>query len=169
VDPFAEPLLGGEPAEQRDELLALCRLETAAELPLVLEADLHDLAEQPPAVAGEVQGPHATIPGVGPSPEQAALLQGVDQRDHPARRDLQRLAERLLGPALGDGDVPEQQDVARVEAEGSQPALPQARGVVAELGEQIGVGYGTFWVAWGIAAIVASIALGCVSKVIAIR
>jgi uncharacterized membrane protein len=26
--------------------------------------------------------------------------------------------------------------------------------------EQIGVGYGTFWVAWGIAAIVASIALG---------
>jgi len=71
VDPFAEPLLGGEPAEQGDELLALGGLEALAELPLVLHGDLHDLAEQPPA-AGEVQGSHATIVGVGPSPEQVA-------------------------------------------------------------------------------------------------
>lgn len=41
---------------------------------------------------------------------------------------------------------------------GPAAALTLLTGVVRV--EQIGVGYGTFWVAWGIAAIVASIALG---------
>jgi hypothetical protein len=77
VDPLAEPLFGGDPAEQGDELLALCRLEALAELPFVRQGDLHDLAEQPPAAGGEVQGPHAAIVGVGPPPEQVAPLEGV--------------------------------------------------------------------------------------------
>jgi uncharacterized membrane protein len=41
---------------------------------------------------------------------------------------------------------------------GPAAALTLLTGVVRV--EQIGVGYGSFWVAWGIAAIVASIALG---------
>jgi hypothetical protein len=72
--PSARSLLGSEPVEQREELLALGGLEAATELLLVLDGDLHDFAEQPPSLLCEVQGPHATIAGAGPSYEEAALL-----------------------------------------------------------------------------------------------
>jgi uncharacterized membrane protein len=218
VDPFGQPLLGSEPVEQREELLALGGLEAATELLLVLEGDLHDLAEQPPALLCEVQGPHATIAGAGLSHEQAALLEDVDEGHHPARRDLQCVAQRLLGPAFVAGQAAEHHDVARVKIKGRQPSLPTdlfkflhilavivwvggvltvnvlqlltgrghdraaqasllrlsdlyGRAVIAPAAaltlvtglvrvEQIDVGYGTFWVAWGIAAIILSLALG---------
>ena len=63
MDPFGQSLLGSEPVEQRDELPALGGLEAATELLLMLNGDLHDCAEQPPALLCEVQGPHATIAG----------------------------------------------------------------------------------------------------------
>ena len=138
MDPFSQSLLGGEPVEQREELVAVGGLEAATELLLVLNGDLHDFAEQPPALLGEVQGPHATIAGAGPSPEQAALLEGVDQGHHPAGRDLQCVAQRLLGPALIAGQAAEHHDLARVKTKGRQPRLPPPRRVVAELGEQEG-------------------------------
>jgi hypothetical protein len=94
VDPFGQSLLGSESVEQREELPTLGGLEAATELLLVLNGDLHDFAEQPPALLCEVQGPHATIAGAGPSHEQAALLEGVDQGHHPAGRDLQLTVER---------------------------------------------------------------------------
>ena len=138
VDPFGQSLLGSEPVEQREELLALGGLEAATELLLVLEGDLHDLAEQPPALLCEVQGPHATIAGSGPSHEQTALLEGVDQGHHPAGRDLQCVAQRLLGPAFIAGQAAEHHDLAGVKTKGRQPRLPPPRRVVAELGEQEG-------------------------------
>jgi hypothetical protein len=138
VDPFGQSVLGSEPVEQREELPALGGLEAATELLLVLNGDLHDFAEQPPALLCEVQGPHATIAGAGLSPEQAALLEGVDQGHHPAGRDLQCVAQRLLGSAFIAGQAAEHHDLARVKAKGGQPRLPLSRRVVAELGEQEG-------------------------------
>ena len=138
VDPLGQSLLGSEPVEQREELLALGGLEAATELLLVLKGDLHDFAEQPPALLCEVQGPYATIAGVEPSHEQAALLEGVDQGHHPAGRDLQCVAQRLLGPAFIAAQAAEHHDLAMVKTKRRQPRLPPPRRVVAELGEQEG-------------------------------
>ena len=55
MDPFGQSLLGSEPVEQREELPALGGLEAATELLLVLNGDLHDPAEQPPALVGDQQ------------------------------------------------------------------------------------------------------------------
>jgi hypothetical protein len=118
MDPFGESLLGGNPEEQRDELLAFGGLEAATKLLLVLQGDLHDPAEQPAARLGEVQGPHATIVGAGPSHEQAALLEGIDEGHHPAGWNLQHFTQRLLGSALVAGEAAKHHGMARVETKG---------------------------------------------------
>jgi hypothetical protein len=134
----SEAVFGGQPAEQGDQLLALAGVQGRAELGFVLGRGVHDLAQGAAAVAGEVEGAHSSV-GRNRLPfEQAALLERVDERDHAAGGDLQRLRQRLLGLPFGCGDVSQEDDLARVEVEAGHPLSPQTRRVEADLGEQEG-------------------------------
>jgi hypothetical protein len=131
-----EFLFGGDPAEQRDELLAFAGVEAHAELGLMFGRRIHDFAEHAAALAGEVQGADAAVPGNGPPLEQAALLEPIDERNHAAGRDLQRLRQRVLRLPLRRADVSKQHHFARIKAETLHPFPPEARRVEADLGEQ---------------------------------
>jgi hypothetical protein len=133
-----EALFGGNPAEQRDELLALTGVEADGERGLVLGRGIHDLAEHAVTLSGEVQGADAAVPGNRPPFEQAALLEPVDEGDHAAGRDLQFLCQRLLRLPFGRRDVSQQHHFARIKAETSHPFPPETRRVEPDLGQQEG-------------------------------
>jgi hypothetical protein len=133
-----EAMLGGQLAEQGDELLALGGVEAGAELDFVLGRGSHDLAEHAVALAGEVQGADTAVAWDRPPLEEAALLEPVDESHHAARRDLQRLSQRLLGLPFRGGDVSQQHHLPWIEIEARHPLPPEARRVEADLGEQEG-------------------------------
>ena len=64
------------------------------------------------------------------------MLEVVDERDHGAAMDPQRVAERLLGLALGGGEVAEHSEVPGVEVESGEAFGKLPMRVRAELGEQ---------------------------------
>jgi hypothetical protein len=133
-----EALFGGQPAEQGDELLALGGVQAGAELGFVLGRGSHDLTQRAAALAGEVQGADTAVAGDRPPLEEAALLEPVDESHHAARRDLQRLSQRLLRLPFCRGDVSQQHDLTRIEIEARHPLPPEARRMEADLGEQEG-------------------------------
>jgi hypothetical protein len=138
MDAGDEAVVGGQAGEQADELVALAHVEAGAELGLVLGGGIHDLAEHAAALAGEMQGADAAVSGNRPPLEQAALFEAVDERDHAAGWDLQRLGQRLLGLPFRGGDVSQQHDLARIEVEASHSLPPQPGRVEADLREQEG-------------------------------
>lgn len=64
------------------------------------------------------------------------MLEVVDERDHGAAVDPQRVAERLLGLPLGGGEVAEHSEVPRVEVESGEAFGELPMRVGAELGQQ---------------------------------
>jgi hypothetical protein len=70
VDASGQAVLGGDPAQQRVQLPTFAVGETSAELGLVLGGHLHQPVEQPPPVAGEMQGMSASVGGTGTPLEQ---------------------------------------------------------------------------------------------------
>jgi hypothetical protein len=133
-----QAVFGGQTAEEGDELFALGGIEARAQLGLMVGRGLHDLPEYATSFTGEVQGAYSAVGRNGPPLEQAALLEPVDEGDHAARRDLERLRQRLLGLPLCRRNVSKQHDFARIEVQTSHSFPPEARGVEADLGEQEG-------------------------------
>ena len=73
-----------------------------------------------------------------PALDQAALLELVDDRDHAAGRRPDRLADRLLGAALGGVDHVQDPEQRRLEVGLGDPLGEAPRGVDPDLGEQKG-------------------------------
>lgn len=138
VNPGGEALLGGNPAQQCHQVLALGRIEPGAQLGLVLRGGLHHLAEDAAALRREVEGAHPPVAANRPALNQASALEPVDQCHHATRWDLQCLGQRLLGLSLGGCNVSEQHDFARVEVQPSHPLSPQSGRVGADLGDEEG-------------------------------
>lgn len=97
-----------EPLRDSIELFEQTRMlggvEILGELGLEGRRELGRSHKQAPTGGREVQRVRATIVRAGTALEQSARLELVDQRDHPARRDTQPLADRLLGAAFVEGD-----------------------------------------------------------------
>jgi hypothetical protein len=64
------------------------------------------------------------------------LLKVVDERDHGAAVDPERVAERLLGLTLGGGEVAEHSEVPGVKVESREAFGKLPMRVCAELGQQ---------------------------------
>ena len=75
------------------------------------------------------------VVGVRLALEQAALLELVDDRDHPAGGDVEPLRERVLWLAVAGRHGAEQCELARLEPERPQHAVEPARDRVAEARE----------------------------------
>ena len=95
----------GQPLEHAHELAVLSRREAVAHEGLVLRGDPHRVGKAAAALVGDVQRAGAAVVRPQPPLDEAAVLEIVDQRDHAALRDAERIAQRLLGLALGMGDV----------------------------------------------------------------
>jgi hypothetical protein len=133
-----QALLGGDPAQQVEQPMALGLGQPRAQLCFVLGGHLHQPLEQPPSVTGEVQGMGAAVGRAGPPLQQPRSFQLIDQGHHATGRELHGPAQGLLGLALGRGDVAQQYGVAGVDAQGGEAVLPQSGGVDAQLGEEEG-------------------------------
>src|SRR4051794_10886521 len=90
--------------QQGDDALAVGWAHTLGQLFLVLLGDLATPLEAALAGRGEVEGADPAVVGVRAALDEAALLEFVDQGDHPTGGDFDRRADRLLGLSLGCGD-----------------------------------------------------------------
>jgi hypothetical protein len=98
----AEP--GSDAAEELEQLGALSVGELGTEIPLGLDGEGKRSLEEIAARVGQVQGAGASVGGVLAAFEQAAGFELVDEGHHPARRDLEPLADGLLRATLVGGD-----------------------------------------------------------------
>ena len=64
------------------------------------------------------------------------MLEVVDEGDHGAAVDTQRVAERLLGPALGGTEVAQHPEVPGVKVESGEALGEQPMREGAQLGQQ---------------------------------
>lgn len=101
--------------QQREQLLALGAAEIGAQLALEPHCDRESPPEQLVSGGGQVQLAGTSIVRVVPAFDQQARLQGIDEGDHAAGRDLQTLADRLLGLTLRGGDPAQQGELARLQ------------------------------------------------------
>ena len=92
--------------------------------------------EQLPPALGQVQRPRAPVVGVVPAFEQRARLERVDERHHATRRDLQPLADRLLGLALGGAHRAQQRELARLELQRRERFAEASRDGVSDRGDR---------------------------------
>ena len=84
----------------------------------------------------EVERVRAPVARVAAALGEPALLQVVDERDHGAAVDPQRVAERLLGLALGGREVAEHSEMPGVEVESGESFGEAPMRVGAQLGQQ---------------------------------
>src|SRR4051794_17555793 len=103
--------------KQVDQLLTLLAINPGAQLGLIVDGDLSSLLEHGAALPREEQPAHAPVLRIGPPLDEAHVLQVVDQRDHPARGNLEPLGKRVLRLAVGGGDEAHQEEVLRPDAE----------------------------------------------------
>src|SRR5262249_10716824 len=101
--------------QEGEQLLALLAAEVGAQVALMTHGRGKCAVEQIAPVRREVELARATIVRVLSAFEQAALLEGVEEGDHPARGDLEPLADRLLGLTLGEADRAQQRELPRLE------------------------------------------------------
>ena len=135
---LSDALLGGQTAQQAGQLDALGRRQRGADLVLMAVAGSLNLTERVPALLGQVQRVGAAVGGVAPAFDQAALLEFVDQEDHPGRVEPDELAERLLGEPLVGGQPGEHPGVAGLEAERGELFAEPPGQVESELDQQVG-------------------------------
>src|ERR1700760_3347050 len=104
MHPGADRLAVDDLAEQVDQALAVGGRHPLGQLAFVIAGDLAAGGQLRPTLAGQEQGPDAPVLRIGTALDEATPFELVDQRDHAARRALDRLADRLLRAALGGVD-----------------------------------------------------------------
>jgi hypothetical protein len=131
-----EALRLGHPLQERDELRALWRVEGRQQLDVALVGCALELGKQVAPSGRQVERVSAPVDGIAAALGELALLEVVDERDHRAAVDPERVAERLLGLALGGGEVAEHSEVPWVEVESREVFGKLPMRVGAELGQQ---------------------------------
>src|SRR5262249_48457661 len=96
MDADRQILLGGEAAQEPKELLAISLLKRCGELSLVVHGEPGGVAQPGPGRGREVQRVGAPVVGIAPSFHELPVFELVDDGDHAAGRDPERLSERLL-------------------------------------------------------------------------
>jgi hypothetical protein len=86
VDSGLEALVGGDPLEEHRELLAFCGVEGGADGVLVGDGSPGQLAHEPAALGGEMQGVVAAVGGIAAALDQPSLFQAVNKDTVPADR-----------------------------------------------------------------------------------
>jgi hypothetical protein len=135
---LGDALLGGQPAQQAGQLDAFGRGQGGADLVLVAATGGLHLGERVAALRGQVQRVGAAVGWVAPAFDQAALLELVDQEDHPGGVEPDELAEGLLRQAFVGGQSDEHSSVARLQAERREPFAELPGQVHSELHQQEG-------------------------------
>ena len=102
----------------------------------MLRRDPLEIGEEIASGRRQMQRVRTPVGGVAASFREPALLEIVDERDHGAAVDSQRVAERLLRPALGGGEVAQHPEVPGMEAESLEAIGEFPMGVGAELDQQ---------------------------------
>lgn len=118
--------------EQIEQLIALAPSQVCAKLVLQSYRHAHPPREKLTASVCQVQGVRAAIAGVGPALEQPTFLKCVHERNHPARGNLQALAQRLLRLALSRSYSAQQRELPRLQPEWHKAFSKAARHRVAE-------------------------------------
>ena len=111
-------------------------VEGGQQLDVALVDRALEVGEQVAPSGRQVEGVRAPVDGVTAPLGEPALLEVVDERDHGAAVDPERVAERLLGLALGGGEVAEHSEVPGVEVESREAFGKLPMRVGAELGQQ---------------------------------
>jgi hypothetical protein len=119
--------------EQRDEAIAIRGAESTRDLLLVFVRDSPGAPEQLAALVGEIEGVNPAIAGMRPTLDQAAALELIDDRDHPAGWRLDRLPDRLLRAALRGVHHVENAEKGRVQIDRREALREAARRVDTDL------------------------------------
>lgn len=132
------PLAGvlGQPLEQGDQGRAVGGIHRREESSLLLIGDLVCAGEQLVSGGGEEDGMGATIARVLPTFDEAALLEVVDEADHPVAVDPEGVGEPLLRLAVAVREVNQEPEMLRLDAERRQMLRESLRAVRSELREQ---------------------------------
>jgi hypothetical protein len=136
VNARREALGLGNPLQKRDQLRALCGVEGGENLGLVLIGDPLKVRQQVASSGRQVERVRSPVGGIASPLGEATMLELVDQRDHGAAVEPQRDAERLLGAALGGGEVAERPEVPGMQIERGEALRKAPMGVGAELRQQ---------------------------------
>lgn len=132
-----EPESLGEPSQEGDEFATPgIAAEVGDDFFFVLESDAQRRVEELAPGGGEMEEANPAIARIGATLEQASLGEGIDDGHHPARRDVERLGERLLGAPLVGSDEAEDEEVAGLQVQRCEPSPELARDDETELGEE---------------------------------
>jgi hypothetical protein len=121
VDAGGEALGVGDLGQQGGEPPAFRGGQPRGDLGVVVLDDGPDPGQLLRRTAAELQGVVPPVVGVAVPLDQAASLQVVDQRDHPARGDAEQSGERLLADPGVPGQVTEQVHLGRGEPQLADP------------------------------------------------
>ena len=131
-----EALRVGNALENRDELRALRGVEGRQQLGLVLLRYSFEVGKEVAPRGRQVERVCAPVVRVAAPLGEPALLEVIDQRDDGAAVDPQRPAQRLLGLALGGGQVAEHSAVSGVKAVSGEALCESPMRVGAQLRQQ---------------------------------
>src|SRR5579862_592504 len=98
---------GGDALEQVEQLPEFCLVQRVGYLSVEAFCMLFRPSEEPLPDGGQVEVANAAIACVGSAFEKVAVLELVDDCDHPAGGDMQPFGERVLGLAFAGPDRPQ--------------------------------------------------------------
>jgi hypothetical protein len=131
-----EALVGGDSLQERGELLAFFGVKGSADDIVVGGGSLGQLAHQPAALGGEIQGVVAAVGGVAAALDQPLFLHAVGKRDEPAGGHAETAGDGLLAGSWLGGDEAEESGLGWCQAEGGDPLGEQGGGPGAQLGQE---------------------------------
>jgi hypothetical protein len=132
------PLAGvlGQSLEQGEKGRAVGGVHRREESSLLLIGDLVRAGEQLVCGRREEDGMGATIARVLPTLDEAAVLEVVDEADHPVAVDPEGVGEPLLRLAVAMREVNQEPEMLGLDAERRQTLCESLRAVRSELREQ---------------------------------
>ena len=131
-----EALRLGNALQERDQLRTLWCLEGSQQLDIVLVGDALEVGKKVASRGRQVERVRPPVDGVAAPLGEPTLLEIVDESDRGAAVDPQGVAERLLGMALGGGEVAEHSEVPGMELESGEAFRELPMRVSAQLRQQ---------------------------------
>jgi hypothetical protein len=131
-----QPLLDRDPLQQLEQLPALADAQRGEQVALGVTSEALEPGDQDLPLTGEVQRVNPPVASAAAALHQTALLELVEQPDHPAGRHPELIRDRLLAAARMLCHYPEDTYMCWADPQRGDEFREQRGRVRAHLGEQ---------------------------------